>query len=75
MSRVYVEDLARHIGETVTIRGWLYNKRSSGKIKFPVMRDGTGLLRGVLVKGTVPDEVLEEIRTIPAVTVARVVAV
>ena len=59
MSRVYVEDLARHIGETVTIRGWLYNKRSSGKIKFPVMRDGTGLLQGVLVKGTVPDEVLE----------------
>ena len=59
MSRVYVEDLARHIGETVTIRGWLYNKRSSGKIKFPVMRDGTGLLQGVLVKGSVPDEVLE----------------
>jgi asparaginyl-tRNA synthetase len=59
MSRVYVEDLARHVGETVTIRGWLYNKRSSGKIKFPVMRDGTGLLQGVLVKGTVPDEVLE----------------
>jgi asparaginyl-tRNA synthetase len=59
MSRVYVEDLARHVGETVTIRGWLYNKRSSGKIKFPVMRDGTGLLQGVLVKGSVPDEVLE----------------
>ena len=59
MSRVYVEDLARHVGETVTIRGWLYNKRSSGKVKFPVMRDGTGLLQGVLVKGSVPDEVLE----------------
>lgn len=57
MSRIYIEDLPRHEGEIVTLRGWLYNKRSSGKIKFPVMRDGTGYLQGVIVKGSVSDEV------------------
>ncbi len=57
MSRLYIEDLSRHEGEVVTVRGWVYNKRSSGKIKFIVMRDGTGLLQGVLVKGVVSDEV------------------
>jgi len=50
MARIYVEDLSKHIGEEVTLRGWLYNKRSSGKIKFLVMRDGTGLVQGVVVK-------------------------
>jgi asparaginyl-tRNA synthetase len=57
MDRIYIEDLPAHEGETVTIKGWLYNKRSSGKIRFPVLRDGTGYLQGVMVKGSVPEEV------------------
>ena len=57
MDRIYIEDLPAHEGETVTINGWLYNKRSSGKIRFPVLRDGTGYLQGVMVKGSVPEEV------------------
>ena len=57
MTRTYIEDLPHHEGETLTLQGWLYNKRSSGKIKFPVMRDGTGYLQGVMVKGSVTDEV------------------
>jgi len=57
MGRIYIEDLPDHVGDVVTLRGWLYNKRSSGKIKFPVMRDGTGILQGVLVKASVPEEV------------------
>ena len=57
MARIYIEDLAAHDGNTVTISGWLYNKRSSGKIRFPVVRDGTGYLQGVMVKGSVPDDV------------------
>ena len=57
MPRVYVEDLPQHAGKDVTLKGWLYNKRSSGKIRFLVMRDGTGLVQGVVVKGAVPDEV------------------
>ncbi len=58
MGRIYIEDLAKHVGEEVTLHGWLYNKRSSGKIKFPVMRDGTGLVQGVVVKGAVGESVV-----------------
>jgi len=57
MNRVYIDELTRHTGEEVTLRGWVYNKRSSGKIKFVVMRDGTGLVQGVIVKGAVSEEV------------------
>jgi len=57
MDRIYVEDLSKHIGEELTLQGWLYNKRSSGKIRFLVMRDGTGLVQGVVVKNAVSDEV------------------
>jgi asparaginyl-tRNA synthetase len=57
MARLYIEDLAAHAGELVTLRGWLYNKRSSGKIRFLVLRDGTGLVQAVLVKNKLPDEV------------------
>ncbi len=57
MSRTYIEDLPGHVGQSVTLHGWLYNKRSSGKIRFVVMRDGTGLVQGVLAKGSVPEEV------------------
>jgi asparaginyl-tRNA synthetase len=57
MSRVYIDDLEQYVGQEVTLRGWLYNKRSSGKIRFLVQRDGTGLVQGVIVKGNVSDEV------------------
>jgi asparaginyl-tRNA synthetase len=46
-------------GQTVTLRGWLYNLRKSGKILFPIFRDGTGLMQGVVVKASVPEEVFE----------------
>ena len=60
MKRVYVENLGEHVGEVAELRGWLYHKRSSGKVRFLVMRDGTGLLQGVMVKGGVSDEVFEK---------------
>ena len=53
---VYIEDLKKFIGEEVEIRGWLYNKRSSGKVKFLILRDGSGFVQCVMVKGTVSDE-------------------
>jgi asparaginyl-tRNA synthetase len=59
MKRIYIENLSAHVGEEVTLRGWLYNKRSSGKIRFLVMRDGTGLVQGVMVKAHVPDDVFD----------------
>lgn len=51
----YINDLKNHVGQTVTVRGWLYQKRSSGKIKFAVLRDGTGYLQGVLAAGECSD--------------------
>jgi asparaginyl-tRNA synthetase len=44
---VYIEDLPRHIGEEVRLRGWLYNRRSSGKVHFLLLRDGTGICQCV----------------------------
>ncbi len=46
-------------GQTVTLHGWVFHKRSSGKIKFLVLRDGSGLIQGVLVKGECSDETFE----------------
>ncbi len=45
MTWVYIEDIARHNDEDVEIRGWVYNKRSSGKVRFLLVRDGTGILQ------------------------------
>ena len=57
MNRTYIENLSDHVDKEVTLRGWLYNKRSSGKVRFLVMRDGTGLVQGVVVKAAVSDDV------------------
>lgn len=51
-----IDRLADHVGETVEIRGWLYNKRSSGKISFLLVRDGTGVVQGVMVESDVDPE-------------------
>lgn len=56
-SRIYVENLSHHVGETVSISGWVYTKRSSGKIRFVVLRDGTGLMQAVIVKSNVAEDV------------------
>ncbi len=57
--KVYIKDLGKYVGEQVTLKGWLYNKRSSGKIKFLILRDGTGYLQCVVFKGNVSEEVFE----------------
>ncbi|MBM4174682.1 MAG: asparagine--tRNA ligase [Ignavibacteria bacterium] len=56
MSKVYIEDLARHVNSEVELKGWIYNKRSSGKIRFIVLRDGTGICQCVLVKSNLSEE-------------------
>jgi len=60
MARTYIEDLGKHVGNDVTIHGWVYNKRSSGKIKFIIVRDGTGFLQCVMVKAELPEDVFEK---------------
>ncbi len=53
--RFYIRNAKDHVGEEVTVRGWVYNKRGHGKVCFVVMRDGTGLMQCVLVKGEATD--------------------
>jgi asparaginyl-tRNA synthetase len=53
---VRISELGEHLGEEIEIRGWLYNKRSSGKIQFLIIRDGTGEVQGVLAKADVGEE-------------------
>jgi asparaginyl-tRNA synthetase len=52
---VYIEDIAKHAGQAVTIKGWLVNRRSSGKIHFLQVRDGSGFIQAVLSKAAVGD--------------------
>jgi asparaginyl-tRNA synthetase len=55
MDHVNIKDLPKHIGEKVTVLGWLYNKRASGKLQFPIVRDGSGYLQCVVFKKEVDE--------------------
>jgi asparaginyl-tRNA synthetase len=59
-----ISSLARHEGQTVTLRGWLYNIRSSGKLLFPTFRDGTGTIQGIVPKAAVPEHVFETLKNL-----------
>src|SRR4051812_3360820 len=58
MKQTYINQLKYHIGEEVTLKGWLYNSRSSGKLVFLQLRDGTGIVQCVVFKPN--DEALFE---------------
>lgn len=62
--RTTVADAGKHAGETVEIAGWLYNLRKSGKIAFPLLRDGTGIMQCVAVKSNLPEETFEAIKNL-----------
>src|SRR5258705_3849964 len=53
---VHIEDIGKHEGEEVTIKGWLQNRRLSGKIHFLTLRDGTGFIQAVMSKAAVGDD-------------------
>src|SRR5205085_9114850 len=57
MTQTYISDISKHLGEEVTIQGWLYNKRSSGKLGFLEVRDGSGIIQGVVSKKDVTEEI------------------
>jgi asparaginyl-tRNA synthetase len=59
-----ISALAAHEGERVTLRGWLYNIRSSGKLLFPVFRDGTGTIQGIVPRAAVPPEVFDRVKSL-----------
>ncbi|MGQ9889855.1 MAG: amino acid--tRNA ligase-related protein, partial [Aggregatilineales bacterium] len=54
-----IEDIARHDGQDVTVRGWVYNRTGKGKLQFIKLRDGTGIAQCVVFKGDVDDETFE----------------
>src|ERR1700689_1831429 len=60
--RVTVADAGRHVGESIEIAGWLYNLRRSGKICFPQVRDGSGIIQCVAVKSALPEELFETLK-------------
>src|SRR5689334_11782906 len=57
-----IAEIGKHEGQTVTLRGWLYNLRESGKLLFPIFRDGTGFIQGVLHVKSVAPEVFETVK-------------
>lgn len=57
--RITIEKAADFAGQTVVLQGWVHNLRKSGKIAFPIFRDGTGFIQGVVVKANVGDETFE----------------
>jgi asparaginyl-tRNA synthetase len=59
-----IAEIGKHEGQTVTIRGWLYNLRESGKLLFPQFRDGSGIIQGIVPKNAVPPEVFDAIKTL-----------
>src|SRR4029078_7999371 len=56
---VYIEDIGKHEGEDVTIKGWLHNRRSSGTIYFLTVRDGSGFIQAVMSKAAVGEDAVK----------------
>ncbi len=57
-----IAEIGKHEGQAVTIRGWLYNLRESGKLLFPIFRDGSGIIQGVVAKNAVPVEIFDAVK-------------
>ena len=69
---ITIDQAARFEGQTVLLRGWLHNLRRSGKLLFPIFRDGTGYMQGVVVKADVSEEVFQRCRHLTHESAARV---
>ncbi len=62
--RVYIEDLSQHVGEQVTVKGWLYNRTDKGRLRFLLLRDGSGVVQAVVFKKNVSPDVFEAADTL-----------
>ena len=60
----YISDIGAHEGQNVTLKGWLYNKRSSGRLHFLLIRDGTGTIQGVVSRADVSPETFDAAGTL-----------
>jgi asparaginyl-tRNA synthetase len=63
-SRIRIEDAGQHTGEPVEVAGWLYNLRKSGKIVFPLLRDGTGTMQAAAVKANLDEATFESLKNL-----------
>ena len=72
MESVRIKELSNHIGQTVTVDGWLYNKRTSGKLQFPIIRDGSGYLQCVVFKKEVTEETWKSVEDVTQESSVRV---
>ncbi|HLV61350.1 MAG TPA: asparagine--tRNA ligase [Fredinandcohnia sp.] len=70
--RAWIEEIARYEGQDVELRGWLDGKRSSGKLHFLQVRDGTGVIQCVMFKGDVPEDVFETADHLPQESAIKV---
>ena len=61
-SHTYINQLSKHVGAEVVLKGWLYNMRSSGKLLFPQLRDGTGVVQCVVLKNAISPELFEQLK-------------
>src|SRR5687768_13828803 len=72
MTTVRIKELPQHVGEKVTVDGWLYNKRTSGKLQFPIVRDGSGYLQCVVFKKEVAEETWSAVEQVTQESSVRV---
>jgi len=59
-----IREIGQHEGQSVILRGWLYNLRASGKLLFPIFRDGSGTIQGIVPKAAVPEHVFETLKAL-----------
>ncbi|MBE8162421.1 MAG: asparagine--tRNA ligase [Bdellovibrionaceae bacterium] len=71
----YISDLKNYVGKKVTLKGWVYNSRSSGKIKFLLLRDGTGLCQCIYFKGECQESALQDFSQLTQETTVEVTGV
>ncbi|MFZ5886013.1 MAG: OB-fold nucleic acid binding domain-containing protein, partial [Chloroflexota bacterium] len=65
MSIIRVDEIAKHVGQEVTVRGWVYNRTDKGKLVFLLVRDGTGFVQCVAFKGDLAPEVFDRVMRLP----------
>src|ERR1044071_9727103 len=75
MSTLRIKELPHYIGQRVIVDGWLYNKRTSGKIQFPIVRDGSGYLQCVVVKKEVDEQTWDAVDKVTQESSVRVTGI
>src|SRR5438128_12066295 len=75
MSTLRIQELPHYIGQRVIIDGWLYNKRTSGKLQFPIVRDGSGYLQCVVVRKEVDEKTCDALERVSQESTVKVVGI